>query len=44
MLLINDYMTFWNVLKNMFSWNNIGESLIIFIVLFLIFYKGLKYT
>lgn len=40
MLLVNEHMTLKLILGNMFTWNNIGESLLIFIVLFLICYKG----
>lgn len=43
-LLVNEYMTFMVILSNMLTWNNIGESFLILIVLFLVCYKGLKQT
>ena len=44
MLLQNEFMSIWLILGNMLTFTNIGESFLIFIVLFLITFKGLKFT
>lgn len=44
MLLSNEFMTLWVILGNMLTFTNISECFLIFIILFLISFKGLKFT